>query len=73
MVARSGDVPSLSPLGDGLSSTRRRVLLASLLAALPLGLSTLRAAALNPSETQVTLPDQINGRHGLLGRRTAPK
>ncbi len=59
MVARSGDVPSLSPLGDGLSSTRRRVMLASLLAALPLGLSTLRAAALNPSETQVTLPDQI--------------
>src|SRR5437870_3617466 len=44
---------------DGLGSTRRRVLLASLLAALPLGLSAARAEAINPSETQVILPDQI--------------
>jgi hypothetical protein len=43
----------------GSSSTRRRVVLASLLSALPLGLSVTRAAALNPSETQITLPDQI--------------
>jgi len=40
-------------------STRRRLLLCPLLAALPLGLSTEEAAALNPSETQITLPDQI--------------
>ncbi|MGB9644106.1 MAG: hypothetical protein WCB44_03080, partial [Stellaceae bacterium] len=38
---------------------RRQLLLASLLAALPLGLSARRAAAINPAETQVTLPDQI--------------
>jgi len=43
-----------------LSTNRRRVLLASLLSVLPLGLSATRAAALNPSETQITLPDQIN-------------
>ena len=38
---------------------RRQLLLASFLAALPLGLSTRRAEAINPAETQVTLPDQI--------------
>jgi hypothetical protein len=39
------------PLDVGLNSTRRRVLIASLLAALPLGLSAGRAEALDPSET----------------------
>lgn len=38
---------------------RRRLLLAPLIAALPLGLSARRAAAIDPAETQVTLPDQI--------------
>jgi hypothetical protein len=38
---------------------RRQLLLASLLAALPVGLSARRAEAINPAETQVTLPDQI--------------
>jgi hypothetical protein len=47
------------PLDVGLNSTRRRVLIASLLAALPLGLSAGRTEALDPSETQITLPDQI--------------
>ena len=42
----------------GSISTRRRVLLASLLAALPIG-SAKRAEAINLGETQVTLPDQI--------------
>ena len=40
-------------------ATRRQLLLAPLLAALPLGLTATRAAALNPSETQITLPDQV--------------
>jgi len=53
MTSRAG------PFDDGLSATRRRVLLASLFAALPLGLSAGRAEAVNPSETQVTLPDAI--------------
>jgi hypothetical protein len=47
------------PLDVGLNSTRRRVLIATLLAALPLGLSAGRTEALDPSETQITLPDQI--------------
>jgi hypothetical protein len=38
---------------------RRQLLLASFLAALPLGLSARRAEAVNPAETQVTLSDQI--------------
>jgi hypothetical protein len=42
-----------------LSTDRRHLLLASLLAALPLGLAARRAEAVNPAETQVTLPDQI--------------
>jgi len=47
-------------LQDNLLSPRRRqLLLASLLAALPLGLSARRAEAVNPSETQVTLSDQL--------------
>ena len=41
-----------------LPSTRRGVLLAPLLAALPLGLLSTTAKALDPSETQITLPDQ---------------
>jgi hypothetical protein len=40
-------------------ATRRQLLLAPLLAALPLGLSASRVAALNPFETQITLSDQI--------------
>jgi hypothetical protein len=42
-----------------LSPGRRHLLLAPLLAALPLALSAGRAEAINPAETQVTLPDQI--------------
>ena len=49
----------LLPFDGGLGSTRRRILLTSLLAALPLAFSAGRAEAINPSETQVTLPDQI--------------
>src|ERR1700753_3904897 len=39
--------------------TTRRLLLGSLLAAVPLGLATGSAQAINPAETQVFLPDQI--------------
>jgi hypothetical protein len=48
------------PFDFRLRSNRRSLLLAPLLAALPLGLSAGGAKAINPSETQVTLPDQIN-------------
>src|ERR1700758_4847495 len=47
--------------GNLLLTARRQLLLASFLAALPLGLAARRAEAINPSETQVTLPDQIKG------------
>src|SRR5260370_37659841 len=40
-------------------STRRRILLVSLLTALPVGLFAGRAEAINPAETQVMLPDEI--------------
>jgi hypothetical protein len=59
MVDRTGEASLQFPFGDGLSSTRRQVLLASLLAALPLGLSAGRAEAIDPSETEITLPNQI--------------
>jgi len=59
MVDQTPHASLMLPLDGGLGSTRRRVLLTSLLAALPLGLSAGRAEAINPSETQVTLPDQI--------------
>ena len=59
MVDQTRDTSIMLPFDGGLASTRRRVLLTSLLAALPLGLSAGRAEAINPSETQVTLPDQI--------------
>jgi hypothetical protein len=41
------------PFDESLPSTRRRVLLASLLAALPLDFSSKRAEAINPFETQM--------------------
>ena len=59
MVDQTPDASLMLPFDGGLGSTRRRVLLTSLLAALPLGLSAGSAQAINPSETQVILPDQI--------------
>jgi hypothetical protein len=48
-------------IADEICSTRRELLLAPLLAALPLALSYTGALAgsINPSETQVTLPNSI--------------
>ena len=53
--------PLVLPFDDGFRLPRRRVVLASLLAALPLGLSgrPAEAAKIDPSETQVTLPNEI--------------
>ena len=47
--------------GQEICSTRRGLLLAPLFAALPLVLSdtAARAGSINPSDTQVTLPDAI--------------
>jgi hypothetical protein len=61
MLDRTGEASPPSPFGDGLSSTRRQVLLTSLLTALPLGLSggRAKAAKIDSSETQITLPNEI--------------
>src|SRR6266446_6137971 len=50
MVDQTPHASLMLPLDGGLGSTRRRVLLTSLLAALPLGLSAGRAEAINPSD-----------------------
>jgi len=48
-------------LGDNIASTRRELLLAPLLAALPLALSAraTHASPIDSAETQITLPDDI--------------
>jgi hypothetical protein len=48
----------LLPLIQSLAATRRGLLAAPLAAALPLTLASDPAAAIDPSETQVTLPNQ---------------
>jgi len=47
----------IPPVDPSALSTRRKILLASLLTALPLGLVAGPAEALNPAETQITRPD----------------
>jgi hypothetical protein len=57
-----GELKMSDPISSGdnlLSPGRRQLLLAPLLAALPLGLSGRQAEAIDPAETQVTLPEQI--------------
>ena len=49
------------------ASTRRRLLLAPLLAALPAALIADPANAIDPNETQVMLPDQYQWKPGLPG------
>jgi len=56
-------LPQLAELG----ATRRGLLLAPLFAALPLSLSGGRAAAIDPAQTQVTLPDQFQWKPALPG------
>jgi hypothetical protein len=55
----------LPQLVDEVAASRRGLLLAPLLAALPLGLSAGPAAAIDPNETQVTLPDQYRWKPAL--------
>jgi hypothetical protein len=56
-------LPQLAELG----ATRRGLLLAPLFAALPLSLTGGPAAAIDPAQTQVTLPDQYQWRPALPG------
>jgi hypothetical protein len=50
-----------------LAATRRGLILAPLLAALPATLLIDRAQAIDPAQTQVTLPDQYRWKPGLAG------
>jgi hypothetical protein len=65
-VARTLAFATDGDLND-LAATRRGLLLASLLAALPAALSPNLAHAIDPNQTQVTLPDQYKWKPGLLG------
>jgi len=61
------DVARLLPQLAEQVATRRGLLLAPLLAALPLGLMSRPAAAIDPTQTQVTLPDQFQWKPALPG------
>ena len=61
------DLSRLLPQLAEQVATRRELLLAPLLAALPLGLTSGPAAAIDPAQTQVTLPDQFQWKPALPG------
>jgi hypothetical protein len=65
--ATAEDVARLLPQLAEQVATRRGLLLAPLLAALPLGLMSRPAAAIDPTQTQVTLPDQFQWKPALPG------
>jgi hypothetical protein len=56
---QADELTRLAPLVQNLTASRRGLLLAPLLAALPASLLSGPAAAIDPTETQVTLPDQF--------------
>ena len=66
-AATTEDVACLLPQLANLAATRRGLLLAPLVAALPLSLITGPAQAIDPNETQVTLPDQYQWKAPLPG------
>lgn len=66
-AAPAEDVAGLLPQFADLAATRRGFVLAPLVAALPLFLSGRPAQAVDPNQTQVTLPDQYQWRPALPG------
>jgi len=67
LAATAEDVARLLPQLAARAATRRGLLLAPLVAALPLGLISGPAAAIDPAQTQVTLPDQYPWKPALAG------
>ena len=67
LAATAEDVARLLPQLAEHAATRRGLLLAPLLTALPLGLTSGPAAAIDPAQTQVTLPDQFQWKPALPG------
>ena len=61
------DLARAVPLAQSLAASRRGLLLAPLLAALPASLLSGPAQAIDPNETQVTLPDQYQWKPALPG------
>jgi len=61
------DLARAVPLTQNLTASRRGLLLAPLLAALPASLLSGPAQAIDPNETQVTLPDQYQWKPALPG------
>ncbi len=57
----------LAPLLQNLATSRRGLILAPFIAALPASLVSDPAQAIDPNETQVILPDQFQWKPGLLG------
>jgi hypothetical protein len=64
---KAEDLARLAPLLRNLTTSRRGIMLAPLIAALPASLITNPAQAIDPNETQVTLPDQFRWKPGLPG------
>ena len=64
---QADELMRLAPLLQNLAASRRGRLFAPLLAALPASLLSSPAAAIDPNETQVTLPDQYQWKPALAG------
>jgi hypothetical protein len=65
LAATAEEVARLLPQLTEQVATRRGLLLAPLLAALPLGLTSGPAAAIDPTQTQVTPPEQFHWKPAL--------
>jgi hypothetical protein len=64
---QADELTPLAPLLQNLAASRRGLLLAPLLAALPASFLSSAARAIDPNETQVTLPDQYQWKPTLPG------
>jgi hypothetical protein len=64
---QADELTRLAPLLQNLAASRRGLLLAPLLAALPASFLSGAAQAIDPNETQVTLPDQYQWKPALPG------
>jgi hypothetical protein len=64
---KAEDLARLAPLLRNLATSRRGLMLVPFIAALPASLITNPARAIDPNETQVTLPDQFQWKPGMPG------
>jgi hypothetical protein len=66
-AAKVEDFTRLTPLLQNLATSRRGLMLAPFIAALPASFLSDPAQAINPNETQVTLPNQFQWKPALPG------